>query len=87
MQTEAAQSKAEVSTLNARMNRVLDRIEGECDRIDRVLGRVNGTPQKDISVGSVAQISPMRAMTNVVEQIEGQADRLSSLASNLETVA
>ena len=69
------------------MNRVLDRIEGECDRIDRVLGRVNGTPQKDISVGSVAQISPMRAMTNVVEQIEGQADRLSSLASNLETVA
>ena len=87
MQAEAAKNKAEGPTLNSRLNRVLDRIESDCDRIEHILGRVNGTPQKDRSTGSVAQISPTRAMTNAVEQIEGQAERLATLAASLEIIA
>jgi uncharacterized protein Yka (UPF0111/DUF47 family) len=79
--------QAEVSTLNNRLNRALDRFESECDRIERVLSRVNGTPTKEPMGRDVAQINPTRPMLGVVEAIENQADRLGNLANNLESVA
>ena len=72
-------------TLNERLNRALDRIETEGDRIERHLGRVNGTPQAG-EKGS-AQIAPTRNLVSVVEGMEQQAERLRNLAEGVDQVA
>ena len=72
--------------LNERLNRALDRIETEADRIERHLARVNGTPTKEGAQG-VAQISTTRTMVAVVEGLEQQGERLRHLAEGVDQVA
>ena len=75
-----------VATLNERLNRALDRIESEADRIEQCLGRINGTPNKGGVVGS-SQVATMRNMVSVVDGLEQQAERLRALAEHVDQVA
>lgn len=74
-----------VPNLNERLNRALDRIETEADRIERCLGRINGVPES-INKGN-AEVAPTRNMVSVVEHLEKQAERLRSLAENVDQIA
>lgn len=73
-------------TLNERLNRVLERIQSEADRIERCLGRINGTPQPAREKDS-AQIQPTRNLSLVVEEMEKQAERLRHLSENVDQIA
>lgn len=73
------------ANLNERLNRALDRIETDADRIERFLGRINGVPQPGNK--AEAQVAPMRNMVSVVEGLEQQAERLRSLADNVDQIA
>ncbi len=78
------------ATLNQRLNKVLDGIQFQCERLESVLGRVNGTPQREGRSprdASVAQINPTHALANVVEMLEQAQSRLSDLTANVEQIA
>lgn len=87
----AAQAKNTPRTpnLNERLNRVSEYIQANCDRIEAVLSRVNGTPQAEGRAprDKLAQISPTIALATVVEHLESAQARLSDLASGLERIA
>lgn len=76
------------ATLNERLNRAGDQLSTQCDRIESVLSRVNGTPQKDAIVGS--NPTPIRAtqsLSQMVENMEAIAKRLSELRTGVERIA
>lgn len=78
---------ATASTLNERLNRTLNSINHQCERIEAVLGRVNGTPQRlqDAKAGSAP--TPSMSMQNAVESLEAATERLASLAGTVENIA
>lgn len=78
-----------VATLNERLNKVADAIQFQCDRLESVLSRVNGTPQREGRgpKDSVAQISPTHALANVVEMLEQVQGRLNDLTNSVEQIA
>ena len=83
-----AEKQPKEATLNERLNRVADALQYQCDRLESVLGRVNGTPPVPTAPGgSVAQIRPTHSLSEVVNLLETQQQRLSSLASGIESVA
>jgi hypothetical protein len=71
-------------TLNERLNRALDRLETEGDRIERCLCRVNGTPIKENSDSPVAA---SRNLVAVVEGLENQVERMRSLSEGMDRIA
>lgn len=76
-----------VSTINDRLNKIAETFHYQCERIEAVLSRVNGTPQTIQKGQDAAQIRPMHAMAQVVEQMEQTSQRLSELAGNVERIA
>lgn len=75
-------------TINERLNRVAESLQHQCQRIESVLSRVNGTPPTAIkSPDKVAQIQPTHAMTNVTEMLEAINSRLAELSDGVERIA
>ena len=75
-------------TLNERLNKVADTLQFQCERLESVLARVNGTPQAErAGRDKVVGISPTHAMANVVDMLEGGARRLDELTTNVEQIA
>lgn len=87
-QRESAAPTPKEATLNDRLNKAADSLAFQCDRIESVLARVNGTPptpgNKD---AGVAQIRPTHALVQVVEHLETLNQRLAGLAANAENIA
>lgn len=93
MQNQNARSGSAVptaaveGTINERLNRTLDNYTGLLDRLEVVLSRVNGTPNKGSDAREIAQIRPTLPLTAVVENMEGTADRLTNLVIGIERIA
>lgn len=77
------------STLNERLNKVGEKFAYQCDRIESVLSRINGTPQKGDAVAGNAPtpIRPTIGMQNMVENLESLSIRLESLRIGIERIA
>ena len=75
-------------TLNERLNKTLESITFQCDRLESVLNRVNGTPTAaPTNIKEVAQIRPTHSMQSVVDHLEQAHQRLASLTDNVEQIA
>ena len=75
-------------TLNDRLNKTLDALVYQCERIEAVLSRVNGTPQKIETAKSGNNTArPVLSMTNAMEGLESTTQRLIELTNNVERIA
>lgn len=85
---QEAKSPKEPS-LNERLNKTFDSLTYQCERIESVLARVNGTPPTPAKLeGNVTgQIRPTFALSQVVDNLEQVNQRLSSLAVGIEKIA
>ena len=86
--TMAAAPTPREPSLNERLNSISNRMQSQCDRIESVLGRVNGTPTAERNVNDkVAQIAPTLPLATVVEHLESVLARLQELAAGVERIA
>lgn len=87
----AQNAKAETpvaATFNDRLNKVVDGLQFNSDRLEAVLSRVNGTPSaKEGRPGDVAQIRPLHPLAGIVEMLENANSRLADLATGVERIA
>jgi hypothetical protein len=78
-------------TLNERLNKMVESLQYQCDRLESVLSRVNGTPPTPIGTSGrpsdVTPIKPTLPLSQVVEMIEALQTRLSDLATGVERIA
>lgn len=76
-------------TVSERLSRTAELAYKQCTRIERVLSRINGTPQAEqAGMGdSIAKIAVTPPLVNSVEQLEGQIERLGRLTDGLENIA
>lgn len=75
-------------TLNERLGKAAESMQYQCERIEAVLSRVNGTPQKIDGTGKAAvPIRPTLPLAQTVEHMEAIYQRLSDLASGVEKIA
>lgn len=76
------------STFNDRLNMVASSLHYQCERIEGVLSRVNGTPQtKNEKSADVAQIRPTHSLAQIVELLEAVNQRLADLSTGVERIA
>lgn len=75
-------------TLNQRLANSAEQLLRQCQRVESVLSRINGTPPAP-GTGSdnIAKISSTPPLLSSVDSIEQQAERLARLADGLENVA
>lgn len=75
-------------TLNERLNKVSEALQFQCERIESVLAKVNGSPQPGRPpTTAVAQINPTLPLATVVDHIEAVQARLADLATHAERIA
>lgn len=76
-------------TLNERLNGISNRMQSQCERIEQVLGRINGTPAAAPTNhgGKITDISPTLPLATVVEHLESVQSRLMELAIGVEKIA
>lgn len=75
-------------TINERLNRISERMQGSCERVENVLARVHGNPPKPSGSGAVAaQITPTLPLATIVEHLEAVQARMADLASSVERIA
>jgi hypothetical protein len=87
-QTAPAAKVEREATLNERLNRIAEALTYQCERLESVLSRVNGTPQApSSSKGDVAQIRPTHPLAEVVQMLEATQERISSLTNGVERIA
>jgi Holliday junction resolvasome RuvABC DNA-binding subunit len=84
-QVQAASERA--LTLNERLNKTLETLGYQCERIEAVLSRVNGTPQKIEAAQAGKAPRPVLSMQNAVESLEATTQRLIDLTGNVEHIA
>lgn len=73
-------------TLNQRLNSVGSQLDFAMERIECVLGKVNGTPQGGLPAGKSPD-APQYSMGDMVSRLESQSQRLSELAKGVERIA
>ena len=87
---ESAKTERE-ATLNERLNRAGDQLATQCDRIESVLSRVNGTPHgadRRPPMGEApSPIRPTQSLSQMVENLEALAKRLQDLRNGVERIA
>lgn len=79
-------------TINERLNRSAEGLMNQCDRIESVLSRINGTPPTPSTsaqdrLGNVETIQPTASLVMVVERLEAAKERLTNLALGVERIA
>lgn len=84
--TQPVSTAPREATLNERLNRSLIAAQDQCNRIESVLARVNGTPQA-ISGNDKGAVAPQFPLGAAVEQAEILAQRLANLATSIEQIA
>ena len=82
--------KPREANLNERLNMLSERLKTQCDRIESVLARVNGTPP--IPIGSAGRgenktAMPTLPLATVVEHLEAVQARLLELTDGVERIA
>ena len=86
-----ANSAPRERTLNERLNDISLSLQSQCERIESVLCRINGTPQTQgqpaRGLADVAKINPTLPLATVVEHLEAVQSRLTELAMHVERVA
>lgn len=84
----AAQESPRDLTMNERLGKAAEAMQYQCERIEAVLSRVNGTPQKIDGPGKAAvPIRPTMPLSQNVEHLEALYKRLSDLATGVEQIA
>lgn len=81
---------AREATFTERLNRLGDQLVAQCDRIEAVLSRVNGTPRAEVAnrLGEApTPIRPTVSLSQMVENLEMLAKRLSELRAGVERIA
>lgn len=75
-------------TLAARLESAAGTIQAQCNRVEDVLAKINGTPRNP-PMGSdrAEKIATTAPLAMSVDAVEALAKRLCDLASNLEQVA
>ena len=80
--------KPREANLNERLNKVSERLQFYCERVESVLSRVNGTPQAARGAESkLAQLTPTMPLANVVDHLEAVQNRLADLVTGIERIA
>jgi len=74
------------ATLTERLNKLGESFSYECDRIEGVLGRINGTPQPIKGAGGTPP-TPMVCMTAMLDNLQALNKRLADLRNGLERIA
>lgn len=75
-------------TLNERLNTMSQTLQYQCERLESVLSRVNGTPSKLENVAKGGSVpTPTLPMSATVEHIEQAMQRLADLATGIERIA
>lgn len=73
------------STMAARLERALQIISGQCQRIENALGRANGAPVgTQVSPEKIAGAAPLAQSVQFAEEL---GKRLSELAGGLDQIA
>ena len=87
--SETKAPAAREATFNDRLNRVGEQLIQQCDRIEAVLSRVNGTPRPETMGRGEAPtpIRPTSSLSQMVENLEMLAKRLSELRAGVERIA
>lgn len=88
--TAVAGNAPRQQNLNERLNDVSERLQQQCQRIEDVLCRVNGTPTTQSQARNLSDpIKPMPSlpMATVVEHLESVQSRLTELARGVEQIA
>lgn len=75
------------TTLNERLTEALSRFTNQCERIEAVLGRVNGTPQRIEGAKGSPVPTPPPSLQNNVDTLDGLVERLGSLTNGVERIA
>lgn len=84
---DQAAKTATAVTINDRLNKTMEIVSYQCDRLESVLSRVNGTPQKIESAKAGNAPRPIMSMQNTVENLEALTQRLTDLAGGVESIA
>lgn len=74
-------------TLNDRLNKVLDSMSYQCERLEAVLARVNGTPTKIENAKAGNAPRPTHPLVSAVSSLEEVNGRLADLATGVENIA
>ena len=75
-------------TINERLNKISEALQYQCERIESVLARVNGTPQKIENAIKGANVpTPTLPMSAIVEHLEAVQSRLSEISGQVERIA
>lgn len=84
---QAAMASDRAITLNERLNKTCETLQYQCERLESVLSRVNGTPQKIEKAIQGTAPSPTLPMSAIVEHLEAVQARLAELCSGVERIA
>lgn len=87
MYAEKVQTAEKSLTINDRLSQSLGTLEYQCERIESVLGRVNGTPQRLGAATGKDAPTPVSSMQNNAEKLEALVERVVSLAGAVERIA
>lgn len=87
MLNQGTQTAPKVATFNERLNKTMEAISYQCERLESVLSRVNGTSTSGQGRGDVAKISPMLPLGDVVANLEQVKERLANLTTAIEQIA
>lgn len=84
---QAAKTAERAITLNERLNSALNTLGYQCERLEAVLGRINGTPQRIEAAQTGKAPTPILSMQHNVENLEAQTNRLVELLNGVERIA
>ena len=87
---EAGMDAKPEATLNERLNRLSEKMQQQCQRIEDALGRVNGNASNRAAgtlLGAPTPINPTLPLTTVVEHLESVQARLTELVHGIKRIA
>ena len=83
---EMASAPEKQPTLNDRLNKALNIVCDQCDRLEGVLSRVQGSPPKPANAGAVP-IRGALSMNMAIEHLEQACARLVEMSHQIEHIA
>lgn len=83
---QAMRDEPQQLTLNDRLNKLGGNLAASCDRLENVLGHVNGAPTAAGGIGGTAP-TPTFPMGDMVSRLEELVSRLAALVDGAEIIA